>query len=180
MGRILVMLAALCAASPAWAAGDVAAFCRFHPDLDHPAEAYFGRDYREGALPGQVEATGASDWRCMDGAVLLCSNSADGTTCARPDPSRVPSRVMRDVCRDGPGQDFIPTYAAGQSSSVWRCHGREPVIIHTVRLDRRGYMVGAWVRLVVRNGVTIAPRGAPRGDALGEDPRWAWWPKETR
>lgn len=151
---------------------DIAAFCHFHPDLDQPGPVFFGGAYQPGQVPNQVEALDASDWRCMDGAALLCSNSADGSTCGRLNPSRVPDHIMREICRDDPYLDSLPIYAAGRSTSVWRCRGGEPTILHTVRLDRRGYMVGAWVRYVVRNGIVLSPRR----DALGEDPRWAWKP----
>jgi hypothetical protein len=63
---------ALSISGPALAAGDVTAFCRSHPDMDDPGPVYFGPDYQPGPLPEQVQATDATDWRCMEGAALLC------------------------------------------------------------------------------------------------------------
>lgn len=166
MNRLLGMaLAGLCAAvavPPVHAANlaklDIAAFCRVHPTDDDPGQTHFAPRYDAGTLPDQVRETGATNWRCMGGHAWLCLDSADGAACSPKDPSRTPSRAIHDTCADQPGLDYVDRAAMGASASAWRCDGRTPLIIHTVPLDARGFMVGPWQRYVVRDGAVIAPR----------------------
>ncbi len=166
-GGVLVGVNAASAQPPDGQATDIVAYCRMHPDVDDPNTMVFGAGHSQGKLPKQVQATDATNWRCMDGKVLLCLNSADGGACSKKDPSRTPTALIREVCADSPGSAFVETATSGYSSSTWRCDGPRPVIIHTVPLDKRGYMRGPWVRYVVRNGVVIAPHD----DDFGADPR---------
>ena len=105
------------------ASHDIVVFCRAQKDLDQPGPAYFGKAYRRGMLPDQVEEAGATDWRRMDGKVFLCLNSADGSACTRKDGSRMPRPLLHEICRNDPGLDYVPTDAAGYSSSTWRARG---------------------------------------------------------
>jgi hypothetical protein len=146
---------------------DIIGFCRQHRDLDQPGRTYFGSAYRRGMLPEQVEATGATDWRCMGGKVFLCLNSADGGACTKKDPSRTPRAIIREVCREEPGTEYVPTYAASYSSSTWRCEGTAPKILKTFPLDRRGFLQATWVEYVVRDGAVVSPTE----DDFGADPR---------
>lgn len=156
----VLLMTALFSAS---AEPDIVSFCRAHPTLDYPNTVYSGKAH---AVPEQVTATGATNWRCMDGQVLMCLNSADGGACSPKDPGTKPNPVIRQICLAQPGLDFIPTYASGYSASTWRCNAHVPAIIHSVPLDKRGFMQGAWTHYVIKDGVVQEPH-----DDFGGDPR---------
>jgi hypothetical protein len=81
------------------------------------------------------------------------------------DPSRSPSREIRQTCEDNPGQSFVAIAVIGNSSSTWRCQGRTAKIIKTVPLDVRGFIRATWVPL-------FDARGKVNTDVeLGADPR---------
>jgi hypothetical protein len=139
-------------------AQDVVAFCRKHGTLDDPAQAFFGPGYRYGMLPKPLEGTMASDWRCMDGKVYVCENSASGDWCSKKDPSRKPAADIKEFCEDNPGSDAVTDALVMYSASHWKCDGRKAVIAETWALDKRGYMRKMWLRLVIENGVVVAPK----------------------
>jgi len=141
--------------------GDVVEFCRIHKDLDDPGASFFGASYAPGRAPRQIEAQDASNWRCMSGRVLLCSDSADGDSCSKKDASRQPSRILRQFCAENAASDFVPRYAQAYSSSTWRCDRRKPVIVQTSALDRRGFMRVMWIPYVVRHGTPVRPAEFP-------------------
>lgn len=143
---------------------DIVGFCARRGTVDYPDKAFFGSAYRQGRVPDQVgKVDGASKWRCMDGKVLLCQDSADGDWCSRKDPSKVPTAALHAECAANPGAEFLSFATAHFSSSDWRCVGRRPVITRTYPLDRRGFFKASWVAYVVdRNGV-IAPIKMPEG-----------------
>ena len=151
-------------AAPPPQAKDIVAFCRANGTLDHPEAAFFGKGADPGAIPDQVSGVdGANKWRCLDGQVLLCSDSADGDWCSKKDASRIPSATLREHCADNPSAAEIPFYAGHYSAFDWRCKGKIPVIAKAYTLDRRGFFKASWVRYVVRGGVVIAPKEMPDG-----------------
>ena len=140
-------------------------FCQANPDLDFPDSAFYGPHYKHGTLPWEVAAVGATNWRCSDGKVYVCAGGAAGSACRKMDPSREPSRAIRQTCADDPGQDFVATAVIGNSSSTWRCRGPTAEIIATVPLDGRGFMAQTWAPLYDARG------GIDTGVELGADPR---------
>ena len=152
-------------AHAATAPNRLAAFCQANPNLDFPDRAFYGPDYKIGALPRDVVAVEATRWRCRNGKVYVCAGGAAGSACAKMDPSRVPSDSIRQTCQDNPGQDFVATAVIGNSASTWRCQGSTPTIIATVPLDSRGFMQQTWAPLFDARGK------ANTGIELGADPR---------
>jgi hypothetical protein len=136
---------------------DVVAFCRMHGTLDYPERTFFGASYQDGFLPKPVQDTWATDWRCLDGEVLVCMNSADGDWCSKKDPSHKPSSDIQEFCAENSGSDYVTKAAEVYSASTWRCIGRKPVVLETWTLDKRGFMQKMWLRLVIRNGVAVEP-----------------------
>jgi hypothetical protein len=136
---------------------DVAGFCRGQGTMDYPEKTFFGTNYRDGMLPKPVQDTSATNWRCMDGEVFVCMNSASGDWCSRKDPSRKPSADIADFCADSPGSDYVTGALESYSASIWRCNGRKPGIVETWALDNRGFMRKMWLRMVIRNGVVVTP-----------------------
>jgi hypothetical protein len=149
------------ATSSARAADDIVAFCRQHGTLDYPDRVYFGARYQPGMVPPQVKATDATNWRCRDGKVLVCMNSADGDSCSKKDPSLTPNQYIRDDCTEN---DNISRAASAYSASTWRCESKRPVVDRTYRLDGRGFMSLMWLPYVVRNGKPIKPHAADFAD----------------
>jgi hypothetical protein len=156
---------ALPAARAATAPKSVAAFCGANPNLDFPDRAFYGPDYKNGDLPRDVVAVGATNWRCRDGKVYVCTGGAAGSACEKMDPSRQPSKDIRQTCEDNPGQEFVATAVIGNSSSTWRCQGPTAKIIETVPLDSRGFMQQTWAPLFDARGKINT------GVELGADPR---------
>lgn len=129
----------------------LAEFCRTHPDLDFP-DRLADQWKREGDVPKEVAAVGATNWRCMGGNVYVCEGGASGSACWKMDPGLSPSRDIRESCEDSPGQGFVAIAVIGNSSSTWRCEGQAPTIIKTVPLDARGFMKGTWSPLFDAHG----------------------------
>jgi hypothetical protein len=165
----LAFAAAASIASPgaraATAPKSISEFCRANPNLDFPDRAFYGPQYKHGALPRDVAAVGATNWRCSDGKVYVCAGGAAGSACTKMNPGREPSQAIRETCEDNPGQDFVATAVIGNSSSTWRCQGPTAKIIATVPLDGRGFMVQTWAPLFDAHGKINT------GVELGADPR---------
>lgn len=142
---------------------DLAGFCRMHRTPDYPQRTFFGPNYKYGMLPKPLQDTDVTDWRCMDGDVFVCQNSASGDWCSKQDPSREPSADIKEFCSDNPDSDGVADALEMCSASHWRCHGREPVIDETWALDQRGFMRKMWPGLVLRNGVVVAPHDGDFG-----------------
>jgi len=142
----------------------IAAFCVAHPDLDFPGRTFYGATHKQG-VPREVAAVQATNWRCMNGEVYVCAGGASGSACEKMDPSRKPSKEIRETCEDNPGQNFVATAIIGNSSSTWRCQGRTAEIIKTVPLDARGFMTGTWAPLFDARGQVVTKV------ELGADPR---------
>jgi hypothetical protein len=172
MNTALLTLILAAAASIAFA-GDLTAttpmsireFCQANPNLDFPDRAFYGPHYKVGILPRSVAAVGATNWRCSNGKVYVCAGGAAGSACKKMNPSREPSRDIRQTCEDNPGQDFVATAIIGNSSSTWRCQGPTAKIIATVPLDGRGFMVQTWAPLFDARGKINT------SVELGADPR---------
>jgi len=150
-------------ADPATSArpGGVIAFCEAHPTLDFP-----GRQFgdKSGETPPQIAKLGDPlQWRCMDGRVWVCEDSADGDWCSRKDASRKPSALLRQACRENPNKASFNFAEAHYSAFDWRCKGARPVIIQTYPLDGRGFFKASWTPLVVRRGVITGPTDLPAG-----------------
>jgi hypothetical protein len=122
-------------------------FCQANPNLDFPNRAFYGPHAKDGILPRDVAAVGATNWRCRDGVVYVCAGGAAGSACSKMNPSREPSQQIRQTCKENPGQDFVATAVIGNSSSTWRCQGSTAKIIATAPLDGRGFMMQTWAPL---------------------------------
>ncbi len=115
------------------------AFCATHKNNPGPGEESFA--------PPEVQAAGATNWRCMDGKVMICYGGASGSACARTE--RVDVRRRRafgEFCSHNPGSDYIPSALTSGLSSSWRCNGLRPTLISKVPVDRLGYMKASWRR----------------------------------
>jgi hypothetical protein len=142
----------------------VVAYCRAHPTMDYPHTNKPG-DLEDNSLAADVAAAGADNWRCMDGKVLVCAGGASGSACQRADPSLKPSANIRDFCKTMPNADVVGTAYSLPSSSLWKCKGKTPVIIHTAALDKRHFLKHTWAPL-------LGADGRPRKDIdLQADPR---------
>jgi hypothetical protein len=157
-----IALPAPSAAAPK--SNSVGAFCRMHPELDFPDPIFYGPK-RERHVPKEVAAVKATNWRCMEGKVYVCAGGTSGSACEKMDPSRRPSREIRQTCEDNPGQSFVAIAVIGNSSSTRQCLGRSAKTIKTVPIDARGFMKGTWVPL-------FDARGKINTDVeFGADPR---------
>jgi hypothetical protein len=155
------LLPSAVAAAPGAAArpGGVVGFCKAHGTVDYPPAKGLGARHGRG-VPPELAAVGADKWRCLDGQVLVCRDSADGDQCARKaDDPRPP--IVAEACREAGDSDHVPFYAGHPYRYDWACRGGRPVITKAYALDRRGFFRKAWARLVVRKGVVVAPRQAP-------------------
>jgi len=153
-------------AEPAAAArqGDVVAFCRAHPTADFPGRLFLGPSYKPGDVPAQLaKLDGLVQWRCMDGQVWVCGDSADGDWCAKKDPSRRPSSILQQACRDDPEAASLDFAVEHYSAFDWRCKGGIPVIIQSYPLDRRGFFKASWTKLVMGHGIVTGPSELPEG-----------------
>jgi hypothetical protein len=151
-------------AAPLTQTRDIVAFCKAHGTLDHPQTSFFGKGDGADPVPEQVaRVDGANQWRCLDGQVLLCSDSADGDWCGQKDQSRKASRALRAQCAATPGAADVPFAVGHYSAFDWRCNGRTPVIKRGYPLDRRGFFKQSWAPYVVRRGVVIEPKEMPVG-----------------
>lgn len=137
----------------------IVSFCKMHGTVDDPPAKGFGSPHDHG-VPPELLAVGADKWRCLDGQVLVCLDSHDGDQCARKLDDRHP-RIVAEACREAGDSDYVPFYASHPYRYDWKCRGGKPVVVKTYPLDRRGFFQRAWARLVVRNGVVVAPTEAP-------------------
>jgi hypothetical protein len=83
-------------------------------------------------------------FRCMAGAVLLCTIGAN-LPCGRADTERSLPGASR-YCRENPGSPFIPAFATGHATIYrWRCAGTEAIAGEPVEaVDRRGFVERLW------------------------------------
>lgn len=147
-----VTLIGVSAVGAAAAPTSIAAFCRTHPNADFPSRALRAPKYAHGALPKEVAAVGATNWRCMSGKVYVCNGGASGSACWKMNASRMPSKEVRETCEENPGQEFVAIAVIANSASTWRCRGAAPEIIATVPLDEREFIRGAWSPLFDAHG----------------------------
>jgi hypothetical protein len=144
--------------------GDVVAFCKAHRSVDFPGRLFFGPGYTPGAIPQQLsKLDGPLQWRCLEGRVWVCLDSADGDWCSKKDVSRRPSPLLRQACREDPERVSLSFAEEHYSAFDWRCKGGTPVIIQSYPLDQHGFFKASWTPLVVRRGVVIGPTELPAG-----------------
>jgi hypothetical protein len=152
------------AAAPAPRQADVVAFCQAHPTVDFPGPLFFGSGYKPGALPRPIaKLDDGLLWRCMDGRVLVCSDSADGDWCSRKDASRTPSPQLRQACREEPDKDSFSFAEEHYSAFDWRCKKGVPVILQSYALDGRGFFKTPWAPVIIRRGAIVGPTDFPPG-----------------
>ena len=72
-------------------------YCKAHRTVDYPWDKGFG-DSLHRDIPVELSALDANMWRCQDGQVLVCSDSADGDQCARKGIDRHP-KIVTEVCK---------------------------------------------------------------------------------
>jgi hypothetical protein len=76
----------------------IVGYCKAHRTVDYLGDEGFGdRLHRD--IPLELSAIDANMWRCKDGQVLVCSESADGDQCARKSIDRHP-KIVTQVCKD--------------------------------------------------------------------------------
>ncbi len=155
---VLVLSPSTLRAAPSPALQSVFGFCTAHVTVDYPPAKGFGAS-GGGGFPPELLAIKADKWRCLNGQVLVCSDSADGDQCARKSDDRHP-RIVDEACHDLDNSEDIPFYASHPYRYDWACRGGKAVIIKTYPLDRRGFFQKAWARLIIRNGL-ILPTEAP-------------------
>ncbi len=140
-------------AAPSPELNRVFGFCKAHGTVDDPPDQGFG-SADDGGVPPELVAIGATKWRCLDGQVLICADSADGDQCARKSGDRHP-RIVAEACQTLGNSAYVPFYADHPYRYDWACRGGKAVLIKTYRLDRRGFFRKAWVRLVMNHGVVV-------------------------
>ena len=145
-------------AAPSPELQSVFGFCKAHTTVDYLPDKGFGSSDDSG-FPPELLAIKADKWRCLNGQVFVCSDSADGDQCARKSDDRHP-RIVAEVCHDLDNSEYVPFYAGHPYRYDWACRGGKAVIIKTYPLDGRGFFQKAWARLVMKNGV-VSPTKAP-------------------
>ncbi len=145
-------------AAPSPALQSVFGFCKAHMTVDHPPGQGFGSP-DNGGVPPELLAINADTWRCLDGKVLVCADSADGDQCARKSDDRHP-RIVEEACHDLGNSKDVPFSAGHPYRYDWACRGGKAVIIKIYALDRRGFFQKAWAPLVIKDGVVL-PTEAP-------------------
>lgn len=86
----------------------------------------------------------ATVFRCMSGAVLICTTGAN-LPCDKADTGRALAPAGR-YCRENPDAAFVPAYVTGHDMvHAWRCRGTEAVAGEAVEaLDARGFVARLW------------------------------------
>jgi hypothetical protein len=92
--------------------------------------------------------SGGYFWRCLDGAVYVCTVGANLPCQSKADRARR-NPGAEAFCRDNRDADVVPAYAAGHRTIyAWRCiSGRAVHGEIIVKLDRRGFQLDLWRRL---------------------------------
>lgn len=137
---------------------NIVGYCKAHGTVDYPPNVGFGAS--DGGLPPELVAVEANKWRCLDGKVLVCADTADGDQCGRKDANRNPPTLIEE-CRGAPDGKTLSFAASHFSRFDWACKGGRPVILRSYELDRRSFFRKAWARLVVSHGVVISPKTPP-------------------
>lgn len=137
-------------------------YCRAIGTIDRPDARYAGPNPPPTVIAGLIKSLGiaSSDnrsqafvggtyWRCMGGAVYVCSVGANLPCESRADTDRVPTKGEQQYCGSHPGSSFIPMYVTGHATVyVWRCEGAEPVAGKQLsKVDARGFIAGIWYRI---------------------------------
>jgi hypothetical protein len=153
-------LSGFCAAAAAFAGdptaantlADPVAYCSKAGTRDMPRPLPAALNAQAAAALGLAADAAVSAgyyWRCMDGAVYVCSVGAN-----------IPCRFKADrakhnagaeaFCREKHDAEFVPAYASGHRTIYeWRCEaGLAMRGDRVAKLDRRGYRIDFWQRLL--------------------------------
>ena len=85
-------------------------------------------------------------WRCIDGSVFACLIGASGAACTQKVRDAVARPTIAQWCRENPNSN-VPRVASSGTASSWKCVGIAPVVEYSAPVDKRGYLVGAWIRV---------------------------------
>jgi hypothetical protein len=108
------------------------------PSLVGPAIQAFGYT---GMTATEVEHM--TVFRCMDGAVLMCSWGANLDCGKAETSSSLPA--ASNWCEGNRNAGFIPAYVTGHDTIYqWSCHDGNAVTTKAAPLDRRGFFKSYW------------------------------------
>ncbi len=148
MRAFLAACAVLSFASAAHAASPAATCARvgtddalrpLAPALVGPAIQAFGYT---GMTAAEVEHM--TVFRCMDGAVLMCSWGAN-LACGKAETSPT-LPAASNWCEGNQNSSFTPAYITGHDSIYrWSCHDGDAVATDPAPLDARGFFQSTWV-----------------------------------
>ena len=87
-------------------------------------------------------------WRCMDGAVYVCSIGANNRCDVKADRSKR-NAGADSYCRENLNAAFVPAYATGHNTIYeWSCSAGSAVAgKRTMKIDHRGYRTDIWYRV---------------------------------
>ncbi|MBK3666262.1 DUF1311 domain-containing protein [Bradyrhizobium diazoefficiens] len=131
---------------PGTAKVDAFAFCRSARNLDDVGNVTPDPSSEEAMAA--ASATNSFVWRCMDGAVWVCGTGASGGACQRMGPGLTPTNAITSFCLRSPNSDFVPMSVIGNSPASWKCVGTAPQVLQAMRLDKRHFMAGSWIKVV--------------------------------
>jgi len=99
------------------------------------------------AATADADVRTTTAFRCMKGAVWLCSYGAN-LVCDKADASRV-SPGADQFCKQNPGSTSIPMSATGHATVYdWTCAGTQARVVRQVTdVDARGFIAGNWKQL---------------------------------
>ncbi|MBV8798541.1 MAG: hypothetical protein JO208_01850 [Alphaproteobacteria bacterium] len=118
--------------------GNLKAFCAIHKNRS--GEGLGELD----SIPAEVGAAGATNWRCMNGKVLVCNGGASGRACMKSEKVDARRRAaFSDFCRQNPNADIPDALTTGLSSE-WKCVGTRPTQVGREPIDRLGFLKGSW------------------------------------
>lgn len=129
---------------------NIFAYCRSVRDNEYQeGDLYYGHlGAQVSKVIPQTQFNPTIGWRCMDGALFVCELGASGRACTKKNPSKIPSVAITTFCRQRPNSNFAPMTVIGNSSSTWKCNGTIPIIDNTEPLDKRGYSIGSWTKVL--------------------------------
>lgn len=142
-GLLLLSAGAQAAESPAQYCRRVGGDDALRPlpaSLVPAAKRVFGLD-----MPDDAVRRGTV-FRCMEGAVLICTTGAN-LPCGKANTSRRLPAAER-YCRENPDASVIPMFVTGHDTIyAWRCQGAQAVAGEPAEaLDARGFVAGLWKR----------------------------------
>ena len=91
---------------------------------------------------GEIQES--TTFRCMSRKIWLCNYGANLPCGGKANVSRV-SQGAIDYCKESPGADLVPMAATGHDTIyTWKCIGRKPHIISSIKVDHRGFIADIW------------------------------------